>query len=102
MSESDQVRALRARYRESLSEKAEIVRQWHARSLENGWDKVDEAELGAWLHKLAGSAGMYEYDEIAEMARSLLPDLSESKIPLAKLQQKLNELLETLEKFSLG
>ncbi len=81
--ESDQVRALRTRYKESLPEKAALVREWHHQETGNGISEAGIDDLSSWLHKLAGSAGMYEYQDISDFARSLmhaLPDLNSQEL----------------------
>ncbi len=93
--ESDQVRALRSRYKESLPEKAALVREWHLQETSGGISEAGVDELSSWLHKLAGSAGMYEYQEISDFSRSLMqsmPDLSSQE--LASRLKKLELLLE--------
>lgn len=68
-SESTQLLAIKQRYKESLLDKAEYLSIWSSRT---GRGIADYQELAAWLHKVAGSAGMYGYEELAEKARQLM------------------------------
>lgn len=63
--ESTRVQLLRAQYQASLTSKAEQLSQ------------VTDQELPEFLHRLAGSAGMYGYSNIASTARELLTQCAE-------------------------
>ena len=72
MADSDQVAAIKARYRQSLSEKAETVLGWRAKIQAGVLLANERSELAEWLHRLAGSSGMYGYAEIATLTRQLM------------------------------
>lgn len=78
MSDSERILAIRERYRESLGEKAQWLEDWRKEFQDAGCGSIDSMELSEWLHKLAGSSGMYDYAEISELARSLMLKVSDS------------------------
>lgn len=98
----DRLFALKLQYLKSLPEKiTEINQQW-ATCVEN--QTVSDNMLEASLHKLAGSAGMYDEITLGEIARSIeitLSNHSETLTPqniflieseLDKLRNKIAEL----------
>ncbi len=63
--------ALQARYRASLADKhADIEQAWQALSADCG-DTVSQAALLGILHRLAGSAESYGFDELGRIAAQL-------------------------------
>lgn len=99
--DSPQVMALRQRYRQSLTDKSndlsEFLNQLSKAEQQSSWQLGDEAahDLGEYLHKLAGSAGMYGYADIAQLARSAMDDNRQSNT--VALFERLNELRSLLE-----
>ncbi len=47
----------------------EIVEIWHA--LENKWNEKMYADFHRKIHNLAGSAGMYGYDDVSQIANQI-------------------------------
>lgn len=99
--ESPQVAALRIRYQSSFSEKSAAIAEFQnlfndqeqpsCLSVLNG----NSETTGDYLHKLAGSAGMYGYDDIAALARQAMSQCKQEDLGglLLSLQQ-LRDLLE--------
>jgi HPt (histidine-containing phosphotransfer) domain-containing protein len=90
------VQALRTQYRRSLADKADQL------------EKLTMAELPEYLHRLAGSAGMYEFENIAAEARELMTLLAHNKLTdastlndidskVAEMRQNLVSLMRTSE-----
>lgn len=99
--DSPQVAALRQRYRKSFSDKAAVVAEFH-QSLSDDSSAFclsllneDSETVSDYLHKLAGSAGMYEYDDIAALARKGMSQCKQEDVQglLASLSQ-LRDLLD--------
>ena len=89
--ESPQVAAIRARYQSSLKDKAEMLATHSAAvvsSKDNNLDVALEA-LRDDLHKLAGSSGMYGYEDISKVCRHAMSAIDEEK--LEDLDQYLHE-----------
>jgi chemotaxis protein histidine kinase CheA len=94
--DSDQVRALRQRYKTSLLAKADSIKeQVHEIAVSEHANTQLLNALHADLHKLAGSSGMYGYTDIAELTRAAMQDIAEqSNSELLKHLRKLTDLLE--------
>ena len=78
---SERIEELRLRYKRSLADKAEALALLSTRLAEQ--DHVSEemqAEIHEYLHKLAGSSGMYGYTDIAGMCRRTLTELENQQI----------------------
>jgi len=60
-----------ARYHESLPEKSEAVTNQWQQIKQRDYDPTLCLELQNMMHKLAGSAGMYGYDALAQKAREV-------------------------------
>lgn len=78
--ESPEIKAIQQRYRASLAEKAEMLSSHLARV--NAKDVVLASaytDLHEDLHKLAGSSGMYGYDDIALAARDLMANIHQQE-----------------------
>ena len=91
---SSQIQAIRERYKVSLPEKAELVAELVdalAQASPNAFDESHSA-----LHKLAGSSGMYGYDDVALLCRSAM--LSCQQQDTQSLVRQLSELISMLEK----
>lgn len=66
--ESPAVQALHAKYRASLPDKAQALRA----ELSESADSNGLEALAGLLHRLAGSAGMYGFNDVAAQARVAL------------------------------
>ena len=77
--ESPQIAAIRARYQSSLTEKLQLL-STRIDSLSKARDEqasdLARQELRENLHKLAGSSGMYGYDDISLLCRSIMREIS--------------------------
>ncbi len=87
---SDLVEQVKLRYKQSLVEKAD--------KLETLWTKYKHQpdELSSFLHQLAGSAGMYGYDDITEQSISLRKNLTVD--PIEQHQDQFEKLYQLLIK----
>lgn len=74
--ESEQIQAIRSRYKHSLSEKSEQISQY-LNSIMDVEDFSDQifTDLHEHLHKLAGSSGMYGYDDVASHSRQAMQQI---------------------------
>lgn len=92
---STSIEAIKDRYRHSLPDKANELRAL-IKKLKR--DPVAEQALvnaEAFLHRLAGSSGMYGYDAICECSQSSLGMLQQGQLAAAALaMQELTELLD--------
>jgi len=94
-SESPQIQALKQRYKASLVDKIELVLQ-QIEAIETSAGASDSiAEAHDVLHKLAGSSGMYGYDDINILCRDVMAELDALTVDgsIAALKQVV-ELLE--------
>ena len=94
--DSLQIQAIRARYKTSLPEKAELVAQFTSElSQDDSGNASETLELfRSELHKLAGSSGMYGYHNICDVCRHAMSaidnnDLEELKSTAARLSELL-------------
>lgn len=100
MPEFDQIKALHERYRQSLNGKAdsldslinEITVSAPSTKASQTKQKALLDELRDWLHKVAGSSGMYGYNEINTKSRALMTDLQASEMTMSNSLE--NRLLE--------
>jgi len=91
--DSPQVQEIRARYKASLSDKARMINEYLTAFQENSNDEL-LTQIRGELHKLAGSAGMYDYDDISSLARSGMVLIDEQSYDgLANQLQLLKDLL---------
>ena len=93
--DSPQVQALKERYKASLPEKVELIREQielvYAASASD--ESIEEASQV--LHKLAGSSGMYGYDDINVLCRAAMSSLgSKNTEESVDILQQVIELLE--------
>jgi len=88
--------ALKQKYLQSLPEKLNIITSlWQACAEQMS---IDDKALESALHKLAGSAGMYEEDELGQIAREIELIVAASGDTLnAQSQQQITEGLRQLE-----
>ena len=87
---SELIQKIQANYRASLSDKLE--------TLESLWSFKDDGqnELLAFLHQLAGSAGMYGYDQISDQCIALQSSLKQADTE-DSLDQSYRELYSLIE-----
>lgn len=90
---SPQIQAIRERYKISLPEKAELIAEQVEALTQADANAFEESHNA--LHKLAGSSGMYGYDDIAVLCRNAM--LSAQKKDAQLLIQQLSELIALLE-----
>ena len=90
---SDRYQCLIANYQLSLNDKAANIEQLYYRLLRSRSTEVRD-DLQMYLHRLAGSAGMYGFPEISEQANMI-----ESK--LIDQSQKIDELAPEIERLVL-
>ena len=84
--DSIKIQQLKHRYKNSLHEKLEeLDSHVLAIGLDSGSLQSRLIDLHEYLHKLAGSAGMYGYDDIAQSARESMA-LTNPKTELAPVQ----------------
>ena len=74
-SDSPQIVAIRARYKASFSEKKQLIDEYVERLSDEPTDKLVLSELHGELHKLAGSSGMYGYDDISRLCREIMQEI---------------------------
>ena len=91
---NDKLAAVRAKFIAGIKERAATIEG--ILLLPDGEDK--RAQLQHITHKIAGSAGFYGEDKIAEIAAKLDTSLQTSKnvIDLRRLTDEINELLTML------
>lgn len=95
---SPQIAEIRARYQTSLPEKATMIDEHiYLLSMESVADSLIQ-ETHEALHKLAGSAGMYGYDEISLLCRAAMTNTSQQA--LDTLLSQLSELKNLLEEYA--
>ncbi len=71
MEKTDRLAQLKKRYHSSLSAKAlELEERWRAVTASK-FAPSALTELALYVHRLAGSTGMYGYDQPAQLARDL-------------------------------
>lgn len=94
--------ALKEKYIISLPEKVHTISQiWHSSRQSTS---LSDNSLESCLHKLAGSAGMYEEDQLGELARSIEINISthsenltdEVKSQIDSALSQLNEMVSEL------
>ena len=89
--------ALKQKYLQSLPEKLETITSLWLSCTEQM--SIDDKALESALHKLAGSAGMYEENELGQIARKIELLVAECGNTLnAQYQQQITEGMKQLEK----
>lgn len=96
MSESSQVQAIRARYKHSLPDKVNMVSDLLFALTEPKTD-LDEAlnNINEDVHKLAGSSGMYGYDDVSNLAREVICHIENRE--MQQIEASLLELRNLLQ-----
>lgn len=100
--DSPQIKAIRARYKTGLHEKAELIEQYKAELCDGCSENAhqDHALFRAELHKLAGSSGMYGYHDVCDLCRHAMSCIDNKD--LAELTSAATELHELLLRYSKG
>ena len=88
--ESPQVKALKDRYRASFVEKIATLNEQRNALAIDGDSQLTEAHES--LHKLAGSSGMYGYEDVSLLCRKTM-----TKTDKADVVEGLDALIELLE-----
>lgn len=99
-SESAQILAIRARYKKSLVEKAAIIEERTALIKNSSSQELAET-LAAYrdeLHKLAGSSGMYGYQDICDLCRRAMSNIDASE--LTDMETRSSELHRLLLEYA--
>jgi len=95
---SPQIQAIIDRYKASFVEKKQMIDE-HGESIEsNNTDEQNLEIIHGDLHKLAGSAGMYEFDDIAKFARDGMANIRQSEFD--KLLINIKKISQLLEEYS--
>lgn len=111
MNNSNKIQELRDRYRESFVDKSEVIVEF-LQSLsdyiqtplnpqtpvnrQRGRAKVCN-EIHEYMHKFAGSSGMYDYPDIAELCRAAMRSSSQNEVQL--LAEQLSDLRDLLQQY---
>mgnify|MGYP000208879945 CR=1 FL=1 len=93
---SPQIQAIRDRYKSSFPEKLAVIADLVEALKESRVNAMDDAH--GVLHKLAGSSGMYGYDDIAVLCRDAMVNAQRQNRD--ELLKKLAELIELLKEHS--
>lgn len=97
-SESPQVKALKERYRASFSEKIEALKQQCDAVADGQISSQQRLQVNEVLHKLAGSSGMYGYDDISASCREIMAEIDVATP--ASLVSKISVLILLIERYS--
>ena len=91
--DSPQVQQLKSRYKASLPEKSAQIAELQS-LIVAGQPSLSQSlqDTHEFLHKLAGSAGMYDYDDIAVLARATMQIILTQPVEAADIQQVDDEL----------
>ena len=95
---SPQIAEIRARYQTSLPEKAAMIQEHILLLSADSITDEKIKETHETLHKLAGSAGMYGYDDVSLLSRAAMNHTSKEQ--LSTLLSQLDELKTLLESHS--
>lgn len=88
------VEQLKENYKKSLVEKAEtLMTLYEDCKVEEG--EQTRSQLHNYLHKLAGSLGMYGFSELSDQSRSIMNDLHNKK--LDEIEPELSRLVAFLK-----
>jgi HPt (histidine-containing phosphotransfer) domain-containing protein len=96
--ESPQIKALKERYRASFPEKVELLRQQREVVVDGQISPQQRLQVNEVLHKLAGSSGMYGYDEISAKCREIMAGIDDAVA--ASLEAQITDLMQLLESVS--
>ena len=93
--ESPQIQALKQRYKERLTDKIELIQLQISSIIEAGGDADSIEQAHQTLHKLAGSSGMYGYDDVNLLCRKVMSQLGAVSVDDAV--SGLNQVVELLQ-----
>ncbi len=99
--DSPQIKAIRARYKTSLNEKAELIERYIAELSEDSSKNIPEniTIFRSELHKLAGSSGMYGYQDVCDLCRQAMDRIDTQNLAeLPSITSQLHELLLSYSK----
>jgi len=93
LNDSPQVAAIRARYKASFVEKKQMIDSYLSQ-FDNESERGEALPaFHAELHKLAGSSGMYGYDDVSVLCRDVMQHINNSRIDdVLSDTKKLSEL----------
>jgi len=97
--DSPQILALKERYKNSLEEKVQMLSDYLV-AIESDEATLDEfSELRGFLHKLAGSSGMYGYNDISAASREamLVADQVDSIADIDDLRVMTSKVVKLLQ-----
>jgi HPt (histidine-containing phosphotransfer) domain-containing protein len=106
MDNSDKIQKLRDAYKSSLLDKSTVITELllmisaDAPDSDTGISDENLIEIHQYLHKLAGSSGMYGYPEIAQLSRAAIKSSERKAIQL--LVEQLSELRDLLRQSALA
>lgn len=98
MQDSPQIAAIKLRYQQSFAEKAEVIAEHLAAHLTGEDSAITLQDTRDMLHKLAGSSGMYSYNDISSVCRSAMDRIDQDD--LTALANRLEHLKELLEQYA--
>ncbi len=93
--ESSQIQALKLRYKASIADKIELIQQQINSISASSGDANSIEEAHQVLHKLAGSSGMYGYDDINLLCREVMSQFA--GLDVDDTVKALNQIVELLE-----
>ena len=94
VTDSPKIAALKTQYRASFPEKLALFNSLLAKVVESSGSQESRSDLHEYLHKLAGSSGMYGYENISALCRRLMDEVGSAHIgQLASELESLKHLL---------
>ena len=99
--DSPQILALKERYKSSLDDKVQMLSDYLIAIDSDEATLTELSELRGFLHKLAGSSGMYGYDDISAASREamLLADQVDSMANIDDLRAMTSEVVKLLQSY---
>jgi len=94
--DSEQIKAIRQRYKQSFVEKAALIETRTKLLNRCAAEELAEHLLDcrAELHKLAGSSGMYGYEDVCELSRRAMHNIDSDELTDLKItSSQLHKLL---------
>jgi len=98
MPDSPQIAAIKLRYQQSFPEKIELITEHLGAQLAGEDGDISVQDTREMLHKLAGSSGMYEYNDISSVCRSAMDRIDQEDF--TALVNRLEHLKELLEQYA--
>lgn len=97
-SDSPQIAEIKLRYQQSFAEKAEMIAEHITAHLSDESSEISAQDTREMLHKLAGSSGMYEYNDISSVCRSAMERIDRKDF--TALVNRLEHLKDLLEQYA--